>query len=496
LGFALHSDAGYDFLYPDSFRMPFGLRPATATALLALAGAVPLFAAEAELSGPLRVWASNPRYFADANGRPVYLTGSHTWNSLQDYAYAEKPAPPPFDFEAYLAFLRERHLNFFRLFLWESPVNRSALSSTTYYRPVAYMRRGPGRAADGLAKFDLSRFDETFFGRMRDRVAAAQRAGVYVSVMLFEGFSITGKGNDGGDPWSAHPFNSLNNVNGIDAGAGNSVHTLKDAAVTAYQEAYVRKVVDTVNGFDNVLYEITNEDTGSPEDTAWQYHMIRFVRDYERTKAKRHPVGMTVQWPNGSDEVLLASPADWISPGDRLPRNDGRKVIINDTDHSFYWVALREQGIEAQRTWVWENLANGNQCLFMDPYLDPSHDPGRNAPDGYRPDPYWEPLRRAMGLARLQALKLNLAGMLPHPGLSSTAFCLAEPGREYFAIQPKGGASFTLDLTAARSALTAEWFDITREATVPGEPVSGGSVQRLRAPFAGPATIHLVTARH
>ena len=474
--------------------MPLFSRSSAGFALLALSCGCCAYGGEAGLSGPLRVWSANPRYFADGKGRPVFLAGSHTWNSLQNYTYAEKPAPPPFDFEAYLAFLRERHLNFFRLFLWESPVNRSALSSTTYYRPVAYLRTGPGLAADGLGKFDLRRFDEVFFDRMRDRVAAAQQAGIYVSVMLFEGFSITGKGNDGGDPWSAHPFNPQNNVNGVDGGADNRDHTLGNASVTSLQEAYVRKVVDTVNGFDNVLYEITNEDTGSPEDTAWQYHMIRFVKDYERTKAKRHPVGMTVQWPNGSDKVLLDSPADWISPGDRLPRNDGRKVIVNDTDHSFYWVALREEGVEAQRLWVWENLANGNQCLFMDPYLDPSHDPGRNAPDGYKPDPYWEPLRRAMGLARLESAKLDLARMTPHPELCSTGFCLADPGRDYFAVQSKGGASFTLDLTGARTPLAAEWFDVAREIWAPGGSVAGGSVQNFQAPFSGPATLRVAAS--
>jgi hypothetical protein len=458
--------------------------------VLALAATLPA-RADGTIAGPLRVWAKNPRYFADGNGRPVVLAGSHVWNNLQDYTYSERPAPPPFDFDAYLAFLRERNLNFFRLFLWESPLNRGALTSTSYYRPMAYERPGPGTASDGLAKFDLSRFDEAFFARMRDRVAAAQRSGVYVSVMLFEGFSIAGKGNDGGDPWAAHPFNRGNNVNGVDGGTGNSDHTLGNASVTAYQEAYVRKVVDTVNGFDNVLYEITNEDTGSPEDTAWQYHMIRFVKDCERAKAKRHPVGMTVQWPNGSDEVLLSSPADWISPNERMLRNDGRKVIINDTDHSFFWIALKEQGINAQRAWVWENLADGNQCLFMDPYLDPSHDPGRNKPDGYQPDGYWEPLRRAMGLARLEAARLDLARTVPHPELCSTGFCLADPGREYFAVQPQDGAAFTIDLTAARFQLAIEWFDVTRETPVSGDPVKGGAVTSLKAPFPGPAAIHL-----
>ena len=82
--------------------------------------------------------------------------------------------------------------------------------------------------------------------------------------MLFNGFSIEGKGNVGGDPWQGHPFNPKNNVNGVDGGSSKAVHTLSNPAITAHQEAYVRKVIDTVNDLDNVLYEITNEDSGEP----------------------------------------------------------------------------------------------------------------------------------------------------------------------------------------------------------------------------------------
>ena len=35
-------------------------------------------------AGPLRVSYDNPRYFADPKERIVYLTGSHTWDNLQD----------------------------------------------------------------------------------------------------------------------------------------------------------------------------------------------------------------------------------------------------------------------------------------------------------------------------------------------------------------------------------------------------------------------------
>ena len=48
--------------------------------------------APAPASGPLRVHPENRRYFADASGRAVYLTGSHTWANIVDHGETD---PPP-----------------------------------------------------------------------------------------------------------------------------------------------------------------------------------------------------------------------------------------------------------------------------------------------------------------------------------------------------------------------------------------------------------------
>jgi hypothetical protein len=101
---------------------------------------------------------TNPRYFT-AGGRAVYLTGSHIWNNLHDgmgpgSACAE--TPEPFDYNAYLAFLKERGHNFIRLWRWEQFKS----------------------AKDGKPKFDLSKFDSAFFDRLRERVIAAGNEGV------------------------------------------------------------------------------------------------------------------------------------------------------------------------------------------------------------------------------------------------------------------------------------------------------------------------------
>ena len=70
-------------------------------------------------TGPLGHSTANPRYFADGSGKPVYLTGSHTWASLQDIGLSNPP--PAFDFTGYLDFLDRHHHNFIRLWRWEFP---------------------------------------------------------------------------------------------------------------------------------------------------------------------------------------------------------------------------------------------------------------------------------------------------------------------------------------------------------------------------------------
>jgi hypothetical protein len=253
--------------------------------------------------GPLRVHPDNPRYFADGAGRARLLAGSHTWNNLTEIRTVGE-AYSPVDLGRYLDLLAAHGHNFIRLWTWETALWNDGRSAAG---PVPWLRAGPGTARDGQPKFDLRRFDPDYFRRLRERVAAARARGIYVSVMLFEGWGM----QHGSGAWTGHPFNAANNVSGIDGdvdgdGNGLEIYTLLDPAVTERQEAYVGEVIETVGGFDNVLYEICNENHG--ESTAWQYHMIRLIRDIEAGRPLQHPVGMTFQFKGGTNAELLAAP--------------------------------------------------------------------------------------------------------------------------------------------------------------------------------------------
>jgi hypothetical protein len=462
----------------------------------------------APASGPLRRSDANPRYFSDATGRTVYLTGAHTWNSLQDIGESDPPAE--FDFDEYLAFLRSHRMNFIRLWRWELPrwtqpkTNRILICA-----PQPWARTGPGKALDGKPKFDLAKFDDAYFERLRTRVEAAGKQGVYVSIMLFEGWEVRFSPAD----WRYHPFNAANNVNGIDGdanGDGSGLEMFTDPAspVARVQRAYVRHVIDTVNDLDNVLYEIANENAPA-SFSKWQTQLVRYIRQYEAGKPRQHPVGVTSSGHGNKGDLarLLAAPADWISPNpddkdylNNPPAADGAKVVISDTDH--LW------GLGGDRQWVWKSFVRGNNPIFMDPYHGAFLERREQ-------ESQWESARRALGQTAYFAARMNLAAMTPQPELASSGYCLANPGTEYLVYLPatrdatgsnrlvRGAkralrnfqshfaGSIEVDLTAAKGTLAVEWLDPANGRRIDGAAVRGGAKATFDAPFAGDAVLYL-----
>jgi len=445
--------------------------------------------------GPLRIHPHNPRYFTDGTKmsdgslKAVYLTGAHTWNNLVDMG--RNDPPEPFGFEAYLKFLGNHGHNFIRMWAWDSTTwdtrANGALGKDFTHKaaPLPWARTGPGQALDGKPRFNLTQFAPEYFQRLRARVAAAGDQGIYVSVMLFEGWGLyhgnRRRGTDDGWAWRTHPFNPANNINGAKVEGAEAlsgkVHTLRNPEVNELQAAYIRKVVDTLNDLDNVLYEVINE--GGEKE--WNWWVIKTIHDHERTKPKQHPVGNTG---HGAERLptLLASPAEWVSPGradgfaEEPPAWNEKKVSLLDTDH--IW------GVGGNAAWVWKSFLRGHNPLFMDPY-DGSvlgHDRG------------WGTIRAAMGHTRRLAERMNLAAMTPQGELASTRYCLANPGTEYLIYQPKGAKGFTVELSPG--SYRYEWFNPAKgENAGRGKVRATGGAHPFTAPFPGEAVLYLKTTR-
>jgi hypothetical protein len=499
-------------------------------------------------SGPLVVSEANPRYFTIRSANPadrqaVYLTGSHIWNNFHDgMGSGSDCAEPPeqFDYDAYLEFLKDHGHNFIRLWRWEQFKSQAAGGSFHLcMTPQPWSRTGPGTAKDGKPKFDLSTFDQAYFDRLRDRVIAAGNEGIYVAVMLFDGFAL--HLSPPPDNVEGHPFHAANNVNEIGIASIVDYQVLPlDPRVQALQEAYIRKVVDTVHDLPNVLYEVANESSGGgsvdrnfaealglgdpPEwgdSTQWQYWVIEVVKQYEQEMGyDKHPVGMTMQFPVADqtrvNDSMFNGPADWISPGyddeiftggrhpnepggpesrwfENPPASDGRKIVITDTDH---YAPGRGDAL-----WAWKAFLRGHHPILMDfgiiDGVNPP-DPSSGSP-GTPPYAAFEPARYAMGDTLRYTRRMELVEMEPRGELSSTGYALANPGKEYLILQPSESAeAFKVDLAAG--TYTVEWYSVnSRETKVAGNATVDSPISAsFSVPFAsnGPTVLFLKNVGH
>ena len=479
------------------FRLPVGAEP------------VPV-----PIAGPLVV-SNNPNYFKDAKGNVLILNGSQTWNTFQDFG--SDGAPQALDFTAFVRFLTSHGHNFTLLWLTELPkfcgfpTTASSPPDMTV-TPLPWQRTGPGNATDGLPKFDLTKFDKGYFDRLRIRVQALRKAGIYAGVYLFTGewlniFRCSGDG---------FPFTGANNINGIDDGYTDgkkgigSITMTAPNAITRFQDAFVEKVIDTLNDLPNVLWIVSEE---APANSVWwNDHQIEHIKAYESKKRHRHPIGYGALI-GAPDSIIYNSNADWVAPQARLspitscgsgtPRC---KVNVNDSDHSYF--GMWNDTEQTNRNFAWQNFMNGNQVLFMDPYLVYYPRERRNVCPSPRnsickgPDTRWDNFRDNLGYILNYSRKLNLAKVTPRRSLSSTGYCLAQTpsiGAEYLVYAPTGG-SFTVDLSAMPSSrtLAIEWFNPSTGTSVAAERISAGSSsQSFTPPFSGDAVLYLSdTAGH
>lgn len=425
-------------------------------------------------NGPLRLGA-NPRWFSDASGRALVLTGLHTWNNLQDMGPGDPP--PALDFDRYLDLLTRHGHNFTRLWAWDMLCTWRAADTVS---PFPWVRAGPGNAVDGAPRFDLERYDETWFRRLGDRVTAAAREGVYVSVMLFDSWAVQTKACA---PWDRHLFAGANNTNGIDIlasereGVLRGFCTLDDPAVLRVQESYIRRVVRELAACDNVLYEISNEAGG--ESHAWQEHHTRVIRETEASLGVRHPVGQTGGM-GTHNRHTYSSTADYAAPecyaadGTALgyqtgaytwgsaPFDRADKVVLLDTDH--LW------GIGGDSAWAWKSFCRGYNLLYMDPCTD--------QPWWFYTHPWWKTpsndnLRSALGAIRALSERMELNTTEPHNEISTTTYCLADPGRVYLVYAPAEGP-FSVDFPRGTWAMEWHWPDLVSGRVHPPLQHEGG----------------------
>jgi hypothetical protein len=223
---------------------------------------------------------------------------------------------------------------------------------------VPYLRTGPGNANDGKAKYDLTQFDPNFFERLRTLCIAAHERGIYLQLILFDAWMLKHP-----HLWKLHAFHRENNINGVDGdprntgmgtdGEGGFCSVGNPKALEA-QQAFIRRVVDAVNEFDHILFEIANENY---YNEPWELRLCDFIHDYEKTKPRQHLV-MPKDLLNHSSVVqtwdVKAVHAAMIEKRSR------RQPLIFDTD----WTIT--QNDDEVRKAMWAAVLSGGHFNYMD----------------------------------------------------------------------------------------------------------------------------------
>ena len=392
-------------------------------------------------ASPLKVHPANPRYFYDDSGKPIYMAGSHTWYILHEEGHAVNKER----ITSYLDWLHSFGHNYTRVWTnWFYLKN-----SKGPQKPWPYLRTGPGNANDGLPKFDLSKPDPEYFNLLKFFMQELEKRDMYCSIMFFGSYNQFRDNFQSNTAW--HPDNNINPETGILS--ANTDFFTTNRGLLALQEAHIKRVIDSLNGFDNLIWEIMNE-AELPASGDWRVHMMNVIRNYENTKPKKHLILMGGGYSEAGN-ILVNSPADVISP-DTYPGNCKSgcpvtycgKVIINDSDHLWGFSSLSNR--ITMEKWVWQTFTRGNHPLFMDDYDAYTNNNGTI-------NHMWDKLRKNLGYTVNYAAKItDLAAMEPSTSISSTQYCLYNEGKEYLVYQP-GTGSFTVNMKKGK--YQREWFD-------------------------------------
>jgi hypothetical protein len=169
-----------------------------------------LFCASAVFSQsiPLALHPTNPHYFIYQGKPAILVTSGEHYGAVLNKG---------FDFITYLDELKSNGLNLTRTFSgsYHEPGNAFNISNNTL-APTSekficpWVRSSEPGFKSGGNKFDLDKWDENYFIRLKSFISAAQQRGIIVEFTLFCPFYEDSQ-------WLLSPMNAINNINGVGA---------------------------------------------------------------------------------------------------------------------------------------------------------------------------------------------------------------------------------------------------------------------------------------
>jgi hypothetical protein len=443
-------------------------------------------------------------------GRPILLVGDSITQGWMELG-------ADLDQRAYVDALARRGINVLLLWSYIGIVDQPSDSRISYDAPEIWPWVRVGPATDPVAQssagpFDLTRFNDAYFDRLRELVRYADDKGVVVVIQVHDGWTKT--------KFAGHPFNVANGGPLSDKAPFVELHdyehempSLYDPQWTRpekhqfYLERFCERLLRATAEAPNVMFEIFNE--GEWYDAqrlrAFQMHFLDFFK--ARTA---QPLMINDDHIRGVPGFRGEPKADVLSH--HTPRWDNwpparvffdhyrREFGVTPAQPLFFSepVPSYEGGDAATEAallrLLWGTALAGASVVVQN---DASYGFDPKAAMAAQAEQRDRVLDLEGHLARFfHRAGVNFPAMKPDGQLASTGVCLAEAGVEYVVYAPPGRA-FTVNLAAARdTAFAVRWYDPRTGRFYEGNPITGGNVaQPFTPPFAGDAVLYLKNPR-
>jgi len=418
----------------------------------------------AESQEPIALHPDNPHYLL-FRGRPtVLITSGEHYGAVLNL---------DFDYVPYLDELKRHGLNLTRTF--SGVYCETAGSFGIQGNPLApragrlicpWARSSQPGYAGGGNKFDLGKWDEAYFRRLKDFVSEAGRRGVVVELVLFCPFYKD-------EMWDLSPMNVKNNINGIGRAVRTKVYTLEHADLLALHEAVVRKIVAELKDFENLYYEVCNEPYFGGVTDQWQDRIIAAIVEAEEDFPQKHLIAQNIA--NGRWKIDSPNPAvsifnfHYATPPDTVAMNFGLGRVIGDDETGF-----KGSSDFIYRAEGWDfMIAGGGVYDNLDYSFTPEHETGTATPNA--PGGGGQNLRRQLAILKWFLEGFDFVRMKPDDSVvrtklppKVTARALVEPGKQY-AVYLRGEGIKTLTLALSPGRYRAEWIDTKIGAVEEGE---------------------------
>jgi hypothetical protein len=405
---------------------------------------------------PISLHPDNPHYLLFRGKPAVLITSTEHYGAVLN---------GDFDAIPYLDELHARGLNLTRAFSGtyrEVPGSFRIAGNTLAPSPNKYIAPWPRTAtpgaADGGNRFDLARWNDAYFDRLKAFVTAASDRGIVVEYVLFCPFYEE-------NLWAINPMNVGNNVNGIGGIPRNEAFTGKHRDLQTKQEAFVRKAVRELNAFDNLYFEICNEPYFGGVTLEWQARIASVIVDVEKTLPNRHLIAQNIA--NEKAKVDRPNPVvsifnfHYAAPPATVGMNYALGKAIADDETGFRGVSDRPYRIEA-----WDFLVAGGAIFdHLDYSFTVEHEDGTNRVVDPTPGGGGPGFRTQLGVMKRFIEGFDFVKLAPDGRViaraapeKTSARALSEPGKAY-AIYIHGGTRTELTLDLPDGRYTAEWLN-------------------------------------